>query len=103
MQEDQVKDWQEAILKYIKSQNNKEVEKIDLESNQEFTTQKSSYIEEEKKRIIQEYKNKLAQDEIRLKIQRSAKQNNARIQSMKTVNSLIEKLYKEAKGKLNAK
>ena len=55
---------------------------------------KNEYVEEEKQRMILDYKNRLAQDEIKLKIQRSAKENAARIQKMKTVNSLIEKLYK---------
>jgi hypothetical protein len=35
-----------------------------------------------------------------LRIQKSAEQNAARIQKMKTVNALIEKLYKEAKDKM---
>ena len=35
-----------------------------------------------------------------MRIQKSAEQNAARIQKMKTVNALIEKLYKEAKDKM---
>jgi V-type H+-transporting ATPase subunit E len=53
--------------------------------------------------VVNDYKNKLAQDEIKLKIQRSASENSARIQKMKTVNSLIEKLYKDAKTKMITK
>jgi len=50
--------------------------------------------------MVQEYKNRLAQDEIKLKIQKSAKENIARIQKMKTVNQLIEKMYKDTKAKM---
>lgn len=64
---------------------------------------KNEYVEEEKQRMILDYKNRLAQDEIKLKIQRSAKENAARIQKMKTVNSLIEKLYKDAKTTMVAR
>lgn len=35
-----------------------------------------------------------------MRIQKSAEQNAARIQKMKTVNALVEKLYKEAKDKM---
>lgn len=35
-----------------------------------------------------------------MRIQKSAEQNAARISKMKTVNALIEKLYKEAKDKM---
>lgn len=35
-----------------------------------------------------------------MKIQKSAEQNAIRIQKMRTVNQLVEKLYKEAKHKM---
>lgn len=53
--------------------------------------------------MVNDYKTKLQQDEIRLRIQKSATENNARIQKMKTVNQLVEKLYKEAKHKMMTK
>lgn len=53
--------------------------------------------------MINDYKNKLQQDEIKLRIQKSAEQNVARIQKMKTVNSLVEKVYKEAQHRMMSK
>ena len=38
-----------------------------------------------------------------MRIQKSAEQNAQRIQKMKTVNTLVEKLYKEAKHKMVSK
>jgi V-type H+-transporting ATPase subunit E len=46
---------------------------------------------------------RIEQDKIKLKIQRSATENNARISKMRTVNGLIEKLFHDAKVKMIAK
>ena len=89
-----------AMLDYIKNHGNENVTKIDKEMNEEFSKQKQVYINEEKERIVHEYKVKLQQDEIKLRIQKSSAENAARIQKMKTINQLIEKLYKEAKHKM---
>ena len=89
-----------AMLDYIKNHGNENVTKIEKEMNEEFSKQKQVYINEEKERIVHEYKVKLQQDEIKLRIQKSSAENAARIQKMKTINQLIEKLYKEAKHKM---
>jgi hypothetical protein len=47
-------------------------------------------------------KTKIAQDEVKYKIQISAEDNKVRIERMSTVNGLIQKLYKEAKIKIVA-
>lgn len=73
---------------------------IKKQTEQQFTIDKEKYIADEKEAVTQMYKNKLAADEIKLKIQKSAEQNAQRIQKMKTVNQLVEKLYKEAKFKM---
>ena len=89
-----------AMMDYIKNHGSENVTKIEKEMNEEFSKQKQLYINEEKERIVQEYKVKLQQDEIKLRIQKSSAENAARIQKMKTINQLIEKLYKEAKHKM---
>ncbi len=73
---------------------------IQKQTEMEFTIQLEKYVADEKDSLTNMYKNKLAADEIRLKIQKSAEQNAARIEKMKTVNQLVEKLYKEAKHKM---
>ena len=42
----------------------------------------------------------MQQDEIRLRIQRSADQNKQRIKKMQIINELVQKLYKEAQVKM---
>jgi V-type H+-transporting ATPase subunit E len=103
MDELEAKRCHEALLKYINRTGDDKLNSINKQANDEFQSQKSQYIKEEQARITNEYKVKLDQDEIKLKIQRSANENNARIQKMRTVNTLIEKLYKEAKVKMAAK
>jgi V-type H+-transporting ATPase subunit E len=103
MNDFEAKQCQEAIHKFIKRQGEEKVATINKQRDDEFNTERNKHIEEEKQRIITEYNNRLAQDEIKLKIQRSATENMARIQKMKTVNTLIEKLYKEAKTKMIAR
>ena len=61
---------------------------IDASGREESKMERDNYIAQEKARITEEYKGKLAQDEIKLKIQKSAHENAARISRMKTVNDL---------------
>jgi V-type H+-transporting ATPase subunit E len=88
------------MINFIRQHGAERVAAIERQAQDEFTIQKEKYIADEKENLIQFYKNKLAQDEIKLKIKKSAQQNQERIQKMKTVNGLIEKLYQEARRKL---
>jgi len=56
------------MIDFIKQHGRERVENIDRQALDEFTIQKEKYIAEEKENIIQLYKNKLAADEIKLKI-----------------------------------
>ena len=89
-----------SMIQFIRSHGDERVATIDNQAKEEFTIQKEKFIAEEKENLIQTYKNRLAQDEIKLKIQKSAEQNANRIAKMKTVNQLVEKLFKEAKHKM---
>jgi len=89
-----------AMLKFINRTGNDKVNQITKQGQDEFTVMRETYIREEQERIVNDYKSRLAQDEIKLKIQRSANENAARIQKMKKVNSLVEKLYKASKSKM---
>lgn len=62
--------------------------------------QKENFIAEEKERLVTDIRNKLQQDEIKLRILKSAAENQARITKMRTVNELIEKIYADAKKKI---
>jgi len=52
----------------------------------------NQYVEEEKKKIAENYKNLLANEEVRLKIEKSKQQNMARIERMRKVNEYVETL-----------
>lgn len=90
----------ESMVQFIENHGRERADTIRKQAMQEFTIEKEKYIASEKERVIGEYKNKLQQDEIRLRIQRSAEQNQARIQKMHFVNELVQKLYKEAQTKM---
>ena len=100
MNEYEAKQCHEAMLKFLKRHGEDKANTITKQADDEFKSMRNNFIEEEKARIVWDFKNRLAQDEIKLKIQRSASENVARIQKMKTVNSLIEKLYKDSKAKM---
>ena len=74
-----------SMIQFIRTHGDERVATINNQAQEEFTIQKEKYIAEEKERLIQDYRNKLQQDEIKLRIQKSAEQNAARIQKMKTV------------------
>lgn len=74
------------MIQFIRSHGDERVATIIKQAEDEFTIQKEKYIADEKENLINFYKSKLAQDEIKLKIQKSAEQNAKRIEKMKTVN-----------------
>lgn len=88
----------ESMLKFIHRQGQDKADQIVAQTKEEFKKERENFIKAEQERISEEFKTRRAQDEIKLKIQKSAQENAARIQKMKTVNSLIENLYKEAKS-----
>ena len=93
----------ESMLKFIHKQGQDKAKMIESSADEEFKKERNNYIASEKQRITEEFNTRLAQDQIKLKIQKSAAENAARIQRMKTVNSLIEKLYKDAKDLITHK
>lgn len=100
MNDFEAKACHEAMLKYLRRTGEDKIKATKAQADEEFAAQKNAYVHEEQERIANELKNRLAQDEIKLKIQRSTNENNARIQKMKTVNSYIERIYKEAKERM---
>ena len=58
----------QSMIAFIKSHGEERVAAINKQAEDEFTIQKEKYIAEEKERLTNEYRNKLQQDEIRLRI-----------------------------------
>jgi hypothetical protein len=56
------------MINFIRQHGAERVAGIERQAQDEFTIQKEKFIADEKENLIQYYKNKLAQDEIKLKI-----------------------------------
>lgn len=61
----------DSMIQFIEQHGTETVEKIKKQMADEFTIQKNTYVEEEKKKITENYKNELANQEVRMKIEKS--------------------------------
>ena len=93
----------ESMVAFIKQHGKEEVDRIEKSMGDEFTIQKNQYVEEEKKKITENFKNELANQEVRLKIEKSKLQNTARIERMRKVNEYVDNLKQETKKALREK
>ena len=84
----------DSMVAFIEQHGKEEVMRIQKSMGDEFTIQKNNYVEEEKKKITENYKNELANQEVRMKIEKSKLQNMERIQKMRKVNEHVEELRK---------
>ena len=90
-----------SMIQFIRSHGDERVHSINKQADDEFTVQKENFIAEEKERLTVDIRNRLQADEIKLRIQKSATENQARITKMRTVNELIEQIYAEARKKIS--
>jgi vacuolar-type H+-ATPase subunit E/Vma4 len=93
----------DSMVAFIQQHGKEEVSRIQKSMGDEFTIQKNNYVEEEKKKITENYKNELANQEVRLKIEKSKQQNLERIQKMRKVNEFVEDLRKEMRAQIRVK
>ena len=61
------------MVVFIVQHGKEEVARITKSMQDEFTIEKNSYLDEEKNKITENFKNELANAEVRLKIERSKK------------------------------
>mgnify|MGYP001011192584 CR=1 FL=1 len=61
----------ESMVAFIKQHGMEEVAAINTAANSEFIVQKNAFVAEEKIKISDNYKNMLANEEVRLKIEQS--------------------------------
>lgn len=92
-----------SMVAFIKQHGIEEVQRIEKAAGDEFTIQKNQYVDEEKKKISEDFKNKLANEEVRLKIEKSKQQNTARIDRMRKVNEYVETLRTNMKKQVREK
>ena len=86
-----------SMVAFIRQHGKEEVARIEKSAGDEFTIQKNGYVDEEKKKITENYKSELANQEVRLKIEKSKQQNTMRIERMAAVNKITEKLKGDLK------
>ena len=61
-----------SMIQFIKSHGDERVQSITKQADDEFTIEKEKYIALEKDKLLSDYKAKLQQEEIKLRIQKSA-------------------------------
>ena len=88
---------------FIKQHGDEEVSRIKESQEHEFTIEHNKYIEEQKKIMDDNYKAELQNEEVKLKIQQSKKQNEMRIERMRKVNEYVEELRTQTKAQIREK
>lgn len=89
-----------SMIAFIEQHGSEEVQSINDSADNEFTIQKNNFVAEEKIKIHDNYKNLLANEEVKMKIEKSKQQNSARIERMRKVNEIVEDLKKELRNKM---
>merc|ERR1740139_2092747 len=92
-----------SMIEFIEQSGKERCEEIQRQAKQDFAVGKEQAIENEKKRLKDNFENKLVNAEVQLKIKKSAQQNKARIDRMRAINELVEKLLVETKKSMAAK
>ena len=91
------------MIQLLEQQGAEKIHAIQSATADEFTVQKNTYVDEEKRKIAENYKNELANHEVRMKIEHSKMQNATRIERMRLVNEKVESLRKETREKMRQK
>lgn len=80
------------MVAFIRQHGEEEVARIMRSMDEQFTVQKNSYVDAEKQKISDSFKNELANREVKMKIEKSKEQNERRIEKMRKVNDYIDQL-----------
>jgi len=71
------------MISFIEQHGQEEVKRIDQQGKAEYTKQSQEYVLAEKDKIAQNFKNDLANQEVKMKIEKSKQQNMLRIEKMR--------------------
>lgn len=91
------------MVQFIKQHGDEEVARINESSKEEFTIEHNKYIDEQKKVMDDNFKAELQNEEVKLKIMQSKKQNEMRIERMRKVNEYVEELKMQTKAQIREK
>ena len=90
------------MIEFIKNSGKERCNEIEKHAEEEFTVQREKTIDAQKDRINKNYVFKLKNEDTRMKQEKSADQNKARIERMKMINNLVEKLKGNAQEQLHS-
>lgn len=91
------------MVNFINQHGDEEVSRIKESTANEYTIEKNKYVDEQKKVMDDNYKAELQNEEVKMKIQKSKKQNEIRIERMRKINEYIEELKKQTKSQIKDK
>jgi len=91
------------MVEFIKKSGQERVKEIEQQADNDFNVGKEQHIEAEKKRLTENFANKLNNEEIRLKIAKSAEQNKERIERMIRIQEMVQNLLEKTKQALYEK
>ena len=91
------------MINFIQQHGRERVDEINAQAEMDFTVLKEKTIEQEKKRLSEQFTKDINIAEVNLKIERSAELNKTRISKMRRTNELVESLQFAAKKQLAEK
>jgi V-type H+-transporting ATPase subunit E len=91
----------QSMINFIKSHGEEKVTEIKEQAAHDFSVAKEKMIESEKIFLDKKFKTELDNAEVKLKIERSAEMNKARIEKMRETAKLVDGLQEAAKVKLH--
>ena len=103
MQIDQSSQILQSMINFIKSHGDERVNEIEDEAREMFNIEKEKLIESEKSRLEEKHTKDLQNEEVKMKIARSAEVNKARIEKMRRTADLVDSLLFDAKVKMQQK
>ncbi|CAD8064734.1 unnamed protein product [Paramecium primaurelia] len=89
------------MVNAIKAEANEKAEQIKDMAAQQFRIEKNKLLNQQKERIIEEYKKKIESYTIEKRIQRSSKINQSRLSKMQARFELIQRLKEEIRQKMS--
>lgn len=93
----------QSMINFIKSHGDERVNEIEDEAREMFNIEKEKLIESEKSRLEEKHTKDLQNEEVKMKIARSAEVNKARIEKMRRTADLVDSLLFDAKVKMQQK
>jgi V-type H+-transporting ATPase subunit E len=91
------------MINFIQAHGKERVQEIEDESREAFNIEKEKLIESEKNRLEEKHFKDLQNEEVKMKIARSAELNKARIEKMRRTSKLVDSLLFDAKVKMQQK